>query len=806
MKIDIQLIYKINSVGALSIVISLLTCSYAHASQSTKSKTKTYHIEKIKKEYDKIDTGEKNITSAMSIIGGKKIKEASSSSSIYSILKITPSVNEYQQNIGSSTPVFSVRGVRTSELAETLDGIPIQSLLNGGIGAINSYNIGSIVSVGQIDKIHIYPGVAPPDRSGFATVGGTISFNTIKPSKKRNLKIFSSIGSFSTDKYGAQLNSGKIIGSGGLRLLLRYSKTTTGGYIEHTPASYRNILFSLYKPYNYGLSHVDAVLIYNHAQGELQTFGGIPQPLQNKYGLYYNYPLNQTKDEEQNNYLTAIFGDRTYINRHIVVGAHVYYIKKNGRSLMYSDPNDINAPYPYQQDFYLPLVENGAIGIPGYPSNNFTYNPVESFGSITNGEDSAITNISSQSIGVTPKVNIFLPHNNITIGGLLAEETGTNSTYVYGTLNMPEVNGYNASSYGTKYSRDVYSGYLQDKITLFDNRLSLEPGVTVTGVSTSNNVPQNIFDSPPYGYKLGNYSKALLPYFGISYDLTKNVVLYSSYGKGARFAPLGDYVLGSTGSTTVAPNPETVNAYEAGVRYISRSSGLYLNFDGYIQNMKSVFDYTTIPSENFSFYGNSGSVKSQGLEASADYDLTSHINLSGNVSYNQTKFNASYFAEDDPSAESYGYVTSGDPEADVPNWLLNASITYHRSNFSGTLSAQYTGNEIGLEEVPTTDVIILNGVAEYKGYTPDESINFGNYFLLNGHMSYKIPINNGFFKSIKLNLNVDNILDRRYLVHYDYGYKVVSSPQGYIAQSNSYGWDYPGMPRFIEVGFSANFF
>ncbi|MBU2787035.1 Plug domain-containing protein, partial [Acidithiobacillus sp. VAN18-1] len=77
-----------------------------------------------------------------------------SAASIYSILKLTPSVNEYQQNIGPGTPTLTVRGVRMSQLAQTLDGIPMISLLHGGQGAyINNQdnNVGSLVSMGQIE-------------------------------------------------------------------------------------------------------------------------------------------------------------------------------------------------------------------------------------------------------------------------------------------------------------------------------------------------------------------------------------------------------------------------------------------------------------------------------------------------------------------------------------------------------------------------------------------------------------------------------------------------------------------------------
>lgn len=782
---------------------ALCISNFALADTVQTSATNIHKLKTIKKYYKSLKVGEKNIPSAMSIIGSKKIKNASSSSSIYSLLKDTPSVNEYQQNIGASTPVFSIRGVRASELALTLDGVPIQSLLNGGIGVLNSYNVGSIVSLGQIEKIHVYPGVAPPDRAGFATIGGTVSYQAKKPSKTRSAQVFASIGSFSTDKYGVEVNTGTIKNGGGLRMMIRYTRTTTSGYIQHTPAEYDNLYFSMLKPYDYGLSKLSAIMIDNRATGELQTFGGIPQPLQNLNGFYTNYPLSQTMDQEKNSFITAIIGDRTYINRNFVVGGKLFYINKSGRSLMYSDPNDINSPYPYQQDFYLPLVEDGPVGIPGYPSNDFSYNPVATFGNVTSGEDSAITKISSTTFGITPKLMIFAPHNAIVIGALIAHETGTNAQYIYGSLNMPEINGFNAFTYGTRESRTVYSGYIQDKIHLLHNTLNIEPGVTITGVATNNYVPQNIYDTPPYGYALSSFNKALDPYIGLAYDLSRSYIAYASFGRGTRFAPISDYTLGVTGSTTVVPDPEYVDAYEAGIRYLGKR--LYVNLDGYFQHVKDSFSFTTIPAEDFSFYNNGGSEELYGLELSSKYALTHHLDISTNLSYNKTRYLSSYFAEDDPSASSYGYVAAGQPEADVPNWLANAAVTYHKGSFSGTLDASYTGSETALKEMPTTDDVVLNGVSDYEGYVPYPSITFGNYVLLNGNVNYKLHVNNKYLHSLDLRLTVDNILNRQYYVHYDYGFKVVSSPEGYVPASGSYGWGYPGMPRFFELSISASF-
>lgn len=761
---------------------------------------KTVKLKKIEDKYHKLKIGEKNIASAMSVVGKKEIENSSSAASIYSLLKLTPSVNEYQQNIGPGTPVLVVRGVRMSQLAQSVDGIPITSLLYGGQGKINSYNTGSPISTGQISGINVYPGVAPPDRSGFATVGGTINYKTKQPTKNRYIDFFAKVGSFSTDQYGIQANSGNIPGTGGLRVLLRLSKTNTSGYIEHTPATYRDFLFSAIKPYDYGLSKLSATVIYNTGSGYVFT-SAFPVALQETNGLYYNFPLSQTSAYENNNYLTVMLGDKNYINRHLVVGAKVFYLNKNNGLRVHTDPTYIGAGFPYQDQFFVPAVTDGDIGGPGTPNNDFSYNPVSLFGSYAAGESAGVDLGSSQTFGIAPKINIFLPHNDVTIGGLIAQENGTGSSYVYGSLDMPEINGYNAYSYGEKSKRTIYSGYLQDKVNIFSNRLHIEPGVTLTGVSSSNFVPQNIFASPPYPYTLSNYDKEIQPYLGISYDIKKNIIAYASYGKGARFAPVSDYVLGINGSTTTAPGPETVNAYEAGIRYIGKK--LYLNFDGYLQNMHGMFSFYK-HFDGFSSYSNTGDEQMKGLEASAKYLIDKNWSIMGNVSYTKANYMNSYFAADTPSDIQFGYVLAGDPVPYVPNWLSNLSLDYHKHNFSGYLSTSYTGSEVTTYDTYLPQSYIQSGFyPDHPGFTfPDTSVRQKGYFLMNVGANYKISVNKFHLKWIKLSVNIDNLLNNHYYVHYSNVYKIIPKLTGITPP---YYEGYPGMPRFIELGVSGRF-
>lgn len=787
----------------LALYPSLSTAAFAatdNATVSSPSKQDTVvKLKEIKKKYERLLVGERNIASAMSVIGPTQIKHSSSAESIYSLLKQTPSVNEYQQNVGPGTPVLTVRGVRMSQLAQTLDGIPMTDLLSGGQGAYLNNNVGTIISNGQISGIHVYPGVAPPDRGGFATVGGTVSYTTKTPPEKRYADIFTKVGSFSTDTYGFDASTGKIPGTDGLRVYTRLSQTQTDGYIQNTPARYTDFLFTAIKPYDYGLSKITGTVIYNTAHGYIISAPNAVAQL-DKYGIFYNYPLSDASTLQKNQYLTAILGDSTYINSHLVIGAKAFFIHKHSYLAGYLAPNYITPDYPYQVNFnnpysgYGPLVPTTAS--PGVIPH--TYDPVAVFGSYHAGEAAQIQYSGSNTIGIAPKINVFLPHNDITIGGLVAQQTSGpgGGSYFYGSLDMPEIYGYN--SYGDpagKSQRTVYSGYVSDKINLINNKLHIEPGVTLTGVSTSNYVPANLYGTPPNAYTLSNYDKEILPYLGLSYDITHKVIAYASYGKGARFAPVADYLLGPSGSTTLAPGPETVNAYETGLRYVGKH--LYLNLDGFLQNMHGMFSFYINYLTGFEQYANVGDEQMKGLELSGKYEINPEWTVSGHVSYTNAQYMNSFSANVTPFEGQYGYVFAGDPLASVPNWLAGLRVGYHQHNFHAALIESYTGPQVTTYDLPPTESNPLLQDAT----TPNPGVKLAPYFLTNLQASYKVPIHKDHLSSVTVSLNIDNLLDNHYYLHYYQAYKEYA----FAGVGNPYAEAYPGMPRFIELGLSGRF-
>lgn len=86
------------------------------------------HIRRIKKFYKELLLKEKNVAAAVSVVNKTDIDAVGTTGSLQSVLRQTPSVNTYQSGIGQNEPVITVRGVPNTQLAYSLDGIPLQSV------------------------------------------------------------------------------------------------------------------------------------------------------------------------------------------------------------------------------------------------------------------------------------------------------------------------------------------------------------------------------------------------------------------------------------------------------------------------------------------------------------------------------------------------------------------------------------------------------------------------------------------------------------------------------------------------------
>jgi iron complex outermembrane receptor protein len=265
-----------------------------------------------------------------------------------------------------------------------------------------------------------------------------------------------------------------------------------------------------------------------------------------KNGMFSNYPTNLDFAKQDNDFLTIILKNDTYVNDYLTVGLTAFYLANDNQletygaqSLFLPTPATGVAQTPLTAGNANPFINNfagfgygaylfgpptlnptgvfGANGLfnggPGYGGylygsgnhyNPFALYPTGSAGCPASyvalwggrqftpcGLNDQISGSHSDTYGLQPRATIILPEffgiaNTIKIGGLLAKETEPSGyEYAGAFANTPQDA---AHQYGVRtggVQRTIFSGYIQDKIDLLDDTLHLTPGGTVEGTQAS---------------------------------------------------------------------------------------------------------------------------------------------------------------------------------------------------------------------------------------------------------------------------------------------------------------------------------
>jgi iron complex outermembrane receptor protein len=525
---------------------------------------------------------EKNSPSAVTELGEKAIAATGVSGSVASILRQAPSVNLYQQGIGDNAPVLTIRGIRGLEVATTLDGVPIQDLEAPGASYVAD-NIGSYISLNEIDGVHIYPGVAYPNRNTFGTIGGTVAYDSLRPANDKYVDLIGEYGSFDTYKEGIVINTGSLDGPAGSgdnapKLLMQYSNLQSQGFIDYTPARYNNVEVAFDKPYDDGQSKFQATVLYNTGKGLFEN-EPVPVPYLDKNGKFSNYDPTVWADYEKNDFLTLILKNDKYVSDLLPdVGLSLFYLQNDSSTDTYAGINDL-APSGVQTpvsigsgaNTVVPFINNPAgfgYGY-GYASaagpqatayygsvgpNNFLYSPQYPYApdvlypvgskycpasvaaKYTSRNDALPCGLNSElqighnyTYGFQPRLTIDPPDffgidQIIQVGGIVAKETSPTTKEYYGaTANVAQTASNLSNIFGGGFDggtqRTIFQGYAQDKINLLNDTLHVTPGATLEGTYSSYD-QSSVFGPPGYErYQATKWDREFLPFFNVTYDL-----------------------------------------------------------------------------------------------------------------------------------------------------------------------------------------------------------------------------------------------------------------------------------------------
>ncbi|WP_084367232.1 TonB-dependent receptor [Neokomagataea thailandica] len=842
---------------------------------------------------------EKDAPSAVTEISKSDVRANSSAGNIVTLLRNAPSVYSYQQGIGMNSPVFSIRGTRGLEVAQTLDGMPMQDLLNGGSGVYLTSIAGAPFTQYQIDGASVYPGVAYPDQATFGTIGGTIAYHSMRPTQKAGLDVFGQIASFGTWLEGFKLNSGALDGKLGEgddapRMMLQYDNEQTKGFIDYTPARYNSMEFAFDKPYDDAQSNLQATILYNTGSGLFQP-NPTPSVYQQQNGRFSNYSPDQQYFSQRNDYFTMMLKDDTYINDYINVGLSTFYRYTNGVTENYANPTlfapnggagsaSVGGVNPFSQTiagfgeqsyygvgnpYYQPGV-NEYDGNAMYANSSYCPKSLQNQWAAAGQSNPCGYNYNksynhSDIYGIQPRASIRLPdfwgiRNTIHLGSLIAKETSSSQPSYLGI--SPNVTSYRVPNFPSLTQREIYSGYIQDKIDLFHNTLHITPGVTFQGTYSGLKGSEIFLGKPsaatlasPYcaagnpcqygAYTGQKWDRNWLPFLNVAYDLDKvlpslqGLSLYGSAGTSALYAPASDFSPSVLGNV---PSASIVHMYEGGIQYNTGHWNILADY--YYQKVDrdfGMFTYQSGPNVGDSLYTNAGQRLMRGEEVKINYQVDKNWRLYGTASHNSTRYLKTFLASVTVQEDQFGYALRGSPVTGIPDWIATFGVDYDKKslltenddlnvNFSG----RYTGHQFGTYDLSGYENLgSLPGIPyQYGTYnyynvlagqtTISRNTGIAPYVIFNLDMNYDLPVHNaGPLKKLNFDLNVQNLFNTFY---WQYKYAQISpaacgtfksNPVGFTgftgnAVSNygctpQYQNGMPGMPAFISFTVRASF-
>ena len=121
---------------------------------------------------------------------------------ITNILSQKPSIYVTTSGPNGVRSHIYMRAFNGGQITEEFDGIPLNSLFDGSAQNYASVRNNVPFTLGDVSSVNIYRGINNPSVNSFNSLGGTINFNPLMPSRKFGASIFGGWGSFATTEYG----------------------------------------------------------------------------------------------------------------------------------------------------------------------------------------------------------------------------------------------------------------------------------------------------------------------------------------------------------------------------------------------------------------------------------------------------------------------------------------------------------------------------------------------------------------------------------------------------------------------------
>ena len=548
-------------------------------------------------------------------------------------IAISPSVFDTAPNgpgLAESQNI-SIRGFQDGQFNATFDGIPWQDA-NDFTHHSTSYFMAHDLGEISVDR---GPGTAAT--IGNATFGGTVGMLSKAPEDTQFINGYASYGSWHTQVFGAEFNSGTIDSTDGTRFLVDAESLRSDGYLTNESQQRSNVTLKIVQPLGNN-NTLTVAGMYNSLVQDISLGATAAQiaTLGPNWGLstdpnnqnYFGYNNDRITTDFEYADLESDFGDGWSSD----VKAYTYAYFHHG--LNGEDPNGGGANAGITGGFPngTCVGTNPGTGPCSGGTGNYFPNDVPGQ-SLTNDYRSVgtIARLTKVVFFGDIKTGIWYDHQ-INARGLFEQDFTQGGVF----NENPNTGVANATDRYLHQQLTTIQPYLQvDWNTPIEN-LTVSPGLRYSYFDRNVNAIVNVKDGANESYD--NTFDSILPSVVAHYAFSPDWTAYAQVAKGF-LAPNENFFNrngANPGSTSL--NPETTWNYQVGTSV--QLENLTASADAYYIDFSNLIVSQTVGGQTI--YSNAGGVTYKGLETEATYVLGYGFSVYGNGSLNNALDNTTH--------------------------------------------------------------------------------------------------------------------------------------------------------------------
>ncbi|MGC5748880.1 TonB-dependent receptor [Gluconobacter sp. NFX36] len=767
MKMILALTTCLSGIVALSVPQTVFANDAASSHSPLKAKSHNTQARKVSAKKSAPQSTEAASAESVVVLGAGAARETQTISR-RAIQEMTPGTSPFKTlsklpgvMFTSSDPLGSyewsqqivIRGFDQSRLGFTMDGIPLGNLAYGND---NGLSIGRALETENNGPSTLTQGAGALGVAASNDLGGALQFTSVDPTKKFGVDVAGTIGSASTWRTFARINSGELKGGG--RFYVSYNHqdankwkgdgvqvqdqanakyiqpfgehvklTVFGDWSKRKENDYQDLSLAQISKYGYRLDNITGnYALAKQIATAYQTGTAFPSSVENQDTVYYNAAGLR---EDAMGYGRLDF-DITSRLKGFVTG---YGHTNTGEGAWVT---------PY-------LATPAALG--GSPLTTRT------------------TEYDIHRAGFIGGLTYKIANHTIDWGFWFENNNFEQARRFYPLQDSgapSSIHWYQGNSFYTQwqstFNTKTYQVHLGDTWQIMP-ALKLTYGFKSLIVDNSARALSGNLMGTPTGttYPSGSLSASngFLPQIGANYRINQHNEIFADYAR--NMAAFDSAQTSGPFSTTTAGfevlqkklKPEMSNTEELGYRFHNRTfqasvTGYYVEF----QNRLLAVTQGVGIQGNASVLSNVGGVTARGVDVAANWKFARNWSLFASYAFNNSLYDDNVYADGVVSARIKGRHTVG-----MPSNLANVELGYDDGAIWGNVLMQFQDKR-------------------YYTYTNDASVPANAVFNLN--VGYRFQSQNWFLRGLDAQINVTNLFDKKYVATVGSNGFVNSDPSG----------------------------